>query len=263
MDWYFAICAAVLGAVLGSFINALSFRYGTGLSVMRGRSQCMACGHALAARDLVPVLSYAFLLGKCRHCGAKISLQYPLVELAAALTALLFFFEYGISVAFFFSLIVSMTLLFALIYDLRHMLLPAEALWALGVLGFGALFISCDGTCHLAAPSWWALASGPLVASPLLLISAVSRGRWMGWGDGLLMISLGWFLGLWEGFSSLLIAFWVGAIVGLLLIVYSRTRQSEKGITMASELPFAPFLILGAAAAHFLHVDIFTTLGLH
>src|SRR3989344_1506226 len=75
---------AVFGAILGSFVNALSFRYNTGRSVVRGRSRCMHCGHTLDAVDLVPILSYLFLHGRCRHCGTRISVQYPLVEVVAA-----------------------------------------------------------------------------------------------------------------------------------------------------------------------------------
>src|SRR4051812_27470438 len=116
--------AAVLGAIGGSFLNALSFRLGTGRSVLRGRSQCMRCGHTLSALDLVPILSYVFLRGRCRYCGTKVSIQYPLVEAAGALLA------FGIAalnpapLSFAFYFLVWMTLLFVVVYDLRHYIIP-------------------------------------------------------------------------------------------------------------------------------------------
>src|SRR3989344_6482284 len=78
-----AFGSVALGAILGSFINALVYRFNTGRG-MGGRSHCMHCGHTLSAVDLVPVFSFLFLRGRCRYCGVKLSLQYPLVEVAAA-----------------------------------------------------------------------------------------------------------------------------------------------------------------------------------
>lgn len=76
----------------------------------------------------------------------------------------------------------------------------------------------------------------------------------MGWGDGTLQLGLGWLLGLTAGLTAFVVAFWTGAVVGILLILFS------KGVTMKSEVPLAPFLIFGAACAYFLHVDLFQTL---
>src|SRR6185369_195957 len=94
MEIILAVGAALFGSILASFINALSFRWGTGLSIANGRSRCMRCGHSLSAGDLVPVLSYMYLRGRCRYCGSRISPQYPLVEVAGAALALLVFFEH-------------------------------------------------------------------------------------------------------------------------------------------------------------------------
>ncbi len=76
----------------------------------------------------------------------------------------------------------------------------------------------------------------------------------MGWGDGPLELSLGWLLGLSLGATALMLSFWIGAGLGILLIAF------KKGLTMRSELPFAPFLIAGALAVHFFHVDFFSSL---
>lgn len=78
----------------------------------------------------------------------------------------------------------------------------------------------------------------------------------MGWGDSGLELSLGWLLGLTAGLTALVLAFWIGALVGIALIIL------KKGLTIKSEVPFAPFLVLGALIVHFFHVDFFTTLPL-
>ena len=252
MSSFMLLAAALFGAIVGSFCNALSFRLGTGRvatlfsPTSSGRSRCMRCGHVLSPRDLVPVFSWLFLRGRCRYCRARISMQYPLVEAAAAVLAAGVYIQSPDPLHFVFWLVVWMTLLFTLVYDLRHKIIPLSCSVLLGALGL--VYVWTLGF------SVWSLLAGPLVAAPLLLLSLVSGGRWMGWGDGLLELGLGWLLGVSAGASALAIAFWSGAAVGIVLMI----RQS--GYTMKSELPFAPFLILGAGVAYFLHVDFFQTL---
>lgn len=246
-SFIFSIGAVVLGAIAGSFLNALSFRYNTGRS-MAGRSRCMQCGHTLAARDLVPILSYFFLQGKCRFCRSELSIQYVLVEIAAAGTSYLIYSMFPDPVVFGFWFVVWMTLLFTLIYDLRHTIIPWSCSILLAVLSlYNLLFVVPISTDAL-----WA---GPLLAFPLFLLSLVSKGRWMGWGDSALEISLGWFLGLSMGLTALMLAFWSGALVGILLILL------KSRFTMKSEIPFAPFLVFGAFITFFFHVDFFSTIS--
>lgn len=236
--------AAGLGAILGSFLNALLFRFNTGMSVMRGRSKCMRCGHELSAADLVPVLSYTFLRGRCRYCGTRISWQYPLVEAAAGLIGALIYFKVGISIWFAYWLLVWLAALFIVVYDLRHMVIPWSASLTLMALAFAHAYFF--GT-------WW----GIVLGLPLLLISLFSGGRWMGWGDGFLELSLGALLGPTLGLTALLMAFWTGSVVGVGLLLVGK-----NGYTMRSEVPFAPFLILGAGLAYFLNADLFSSLPL-
>lgn len=244
MDWYTIVFVGALGAILGSFLNALSFRFNTGKS-MWGRSRCMHCAHELSALDLVPILSYIGLNARCRYCKAHISIQYPLVEIAAMVLSILIFANYPDPFWFGFWLVVWMILLFIVIYDIRHTIIPWSCSLSLVALALAYVYVL--------NPTLFDLASGPILALPLFSISLLSWGRWMGWADGLLELSLGWFLGLTVGFSALLIAFWSGAIVGSLLLLV------KKRYTIKSEIPFAPFLILGAAVAHFFHVDFFAT----
>lgn len=255
------IAAALFGAIIGSFINALSFRFNTGrpfFKAMGGRSKCMHCGHALGLLDLVPVFSFIFLRAKCRYCGSAISWQYPLVELVAAVLSVGVYLTHAAPAQYALWFVVWMILLFTVVYDLRHSIIPWSCSIALAVLAFANLFITPGGA--LATPSLWALAAGPLLASPLVFTSLISRGTWMGWGDGALELSLGWFLGLSAGLSALMLSFWIGAAVGILLLAIS--RLGFFGYTIKSEMPFAPFLVLGAALPHFFHVDFFSMVSL-
>ncbi len=243
-----------VGLIAGSFLNALSFRFNTGTSVLRGRSACMRCGHTLGALDLVPVLSYAFLRGRCRYCRTRISVQYPAVEAAAAAVAVVAYSSSPEPLWFAYWFVVWMTLLFVLVYDLRHKIIPWSASLTLMALSLGGVLLGLWGQGGGAWGTWW---SGPVLALPLLLLSLISGGRWMGLGDGFLELSVGWLLGLTAGLTALMIAFWSGAVVGLVLLALAKNRY-----TMKSEVPFAPFLIMGAWCAYALHVDLFSSLPL-
>ena len=250
---------AVFGAILGSFVNALSFRYNTGRSVVRGRSRCMHCGHTLAARDLVPIFSYLLLRGRCRFCGARISAQYPLVEAAAVLLSLGVYMLYSDVLSYAFFLFVWLIILFIVVYDLKHTVIPWLASVLLALLTFASLFL-------FTVPTLSALLAGPLLAGPLFLLSLFSGGRWMGWGDSAFELSLGWMLGATAGLSALALAVWSGAFVGVVLILSSKRPASIKTLssgryTIKSEIPFAPFLGVGATLVFFFHVNFLSTLS--
>jgi prepilin signal peptidase PulO-like enzyme (type II secretory pathway) len=245
------LIAAVFGAIVGSFLNALSFRIGTGRSALsfkkeQSRSRCMRCNHELSALDLVPIFSYLWLRGRCRYCRARISIQYPLVEAVAALLSVGIYLLNPDPLLFAFWFVVWMELLFCIVYDIRHFIILWGTIFLTAALGALWVFATSGGL--------WAWLAGPLLALPLFLISLATRGRGMGWGDGGLMLGIGWLLGPTLGLSALMYAFWLGAAVGSVML------WRKKGYTMKSELPFAPFIIGGAIVAYFFHVDLFATL---
>ncbi len=269
--------ASLLGIIVGSFLNALSYRFNTGQRFwsargMGGRSRCMRCNHQLHALDLIPILSFVYLGGRCRYCGTRLSLQYPIVEIGGGVLGALVYLMHPLvspaalaefvlifqPIGFLFWFVVWMTLLFVVVYDIKHTIIPWSCSGLLAALAVVSLFVHVD-TLQVAMPGMWAVLAGPLTALPLFLLSLVSRGTWMGWGDSALEISLGWFLGLSLGFSALMLAFWIGAVVGIALLVLSRV--GFFGYTIRSEIPFAPFLVLGAALAYFFHVDIFSSIS--
>jgi leader peptidase (prepilin peptidase)/N-methyltransferase len=212
----------VFGLIVGSFLNCIIYRLEKGESFLKGRSYCPKCKHRLAWQDLVPVLSFLFLLGKCRYCKKSISFQYPLVELA---TAILFVLSPDIR----FTIIVPF-LIIIFVYDLKHYLIPDKIVYlAIGlalILGFNQVIPACGAALFF------------------LLIVLATRGRGMGIGD----IKLAFLMGLLLGWPNILVAlsfaFFAGATIGLALIF-------AKKKSLKSAVPFGPFLIAGTFIALF------------
>lgn len=116
------------------------------------------------------------------------------------------------------------------------------------------MFINFSGVGSLFVwPSLGQILSGPVIALPFALLWYFSKGAFIGFGDIKLMLGLGWMLGIYSGISALMIAFWVGAIIGLFMLALARTK-----VNMKTEVPFAPFLVLGIFVAFLLNLDIFT-----
>ncbi len=121
---YICALAGIIGLVMGSFLNCAAIRITTGEPIARGRSHCMACGHLLGVRDLVPLFSWLFLKGKCRYCGQKISARYPLSELCGALIYILIVLKYGLSLASFAALVLFSIALCIAFADIEDYLIP-------------------------------------------------------------------------------------------------------------------------------------------
>jgi len=249
----------VLGLIIGSFLNVVILRFNT-QKTFGGRSGCMSCQKKLSWYELFPVFSFIFLKGRCKGCRTKISWQYPLVELVTGIIFACLFLKFqGVFYANTFIFAGTMAyyagafslLVVIAVYDLRHKIIPDTLALVLGALTFlGLFFFSASGfNFHL--PTVMELLAGPIIALPFALIWLVSKGTWMGLGDAKLMISLGWLLGLSRVLSGTVLAFWTGAIVGIILMALSR-KHSIK-----SEIPFAPFLVLGTILAFLFELHIF------
>lgn len=260
---FFYLLAAGLfffGLIIGSFLNVLVLRYGTGRS-LSGRSGCLSCNVPLEPLELVPVLSYLALGGRCRSCRTRISLQYPLVELATGLLFLgsirLFDFS-SPSWVLLWSLISYFVLVSALValvaYDVKHQIIPDRFV---AVFILGSLFLHL----FLGDPITPLLLAGLVLAAPFAGLWYFSEGRYMGLGDAKLAFGIGVLLGLVQGLSAIILGFWAGALFGLVLIIVSRSRArlSLNGVplTMKSEVPFAPFLALGALFVLLTHFSLF------
>jgi leader peptidase (prepilin peptidase)/N-methyltransferase len=257
----------VFGTIVGSFLNVLILRHNTGVSALRGRSFCFACGKKLGPLELIPVLSFILQEGKCVGCHSKISWQYPLVETSAGLLFIGVFIKYGGWFGLFFnpwfiliSLLTVAILLAIAVYDLKHKIIPDRWIIVFGLLALlkiSADFLLMPGTSlELKTHLFWYLIAGPALALPLFLIWLISRGRWMGLGDPKLVLGIGWFLGPVLGLSAMILAFWIGAVYGLVLMILSKFNWHGLKINGKSEVPFAPFLILGFLLVFFFSIDI-------
>lgn len=270
-DLCFYIFIFIFGAIIGSFLNVLILRYNTGVPVTRGRSFCFSCGKKLTWIELIPIFSFIFQKGKCLGCKSHISWQYPLVE---ALTGLLFvsvFLKFGGWTSLYYDtwfilldLILMSVLVFVTVYDIRHKIIPDVLVVIFGILALVKIALEFflvnnfyADTTHLV----WSLLAGPILALPLFLIWLISRGQWMGLGDPKLVLCIGWFLGPVYGLSAVVLGFWSGAIYGLVLMFLSKLNLFNLKIDRKSELPFAPFLILGFLLVFYFSFDIFN-LGL-
>ncbi len=261
----FFLFSFVLGTIIGSFLNVVAYRYGTSKN-LGGRSSCMTCCTQLKWYELIPVVSYFMLYGKCRTCRSKISAQYPFVE---SVTGILFAFTFlkflpilesspitFICVFAFFAYIFSLLVVIA-VYDMRHKMIPDKLvfifaglslLWAIFIYGFVAKDYFSLGVNLLA---------GPILALPFALLWYFSRGRWIGFGDAKLALGMGWFLGLAGGISAVALGFWVGAVASILLLIMSKFAKNKMKITRNTEIPFAPFLLIGLVFVFFFNFDFF------
>lgn len=244
----FEILFFILGLAFGSFLNVVLFRYGTGLG-FGGRSRCASSGRVLRWYELIPVISFFVQGGRSRYTGSRLSWQYPLVEFVTGVLfagAYIFAFQQSLfvdTVSFLALLLVSLSVVSLVVlicvYDIRHMIIPNEFSYPLIGLSFISLFISLDPFIFT-IPSMSALFAGPLVALPFVLFWFVSRGRWMGFADAKLALAMGWFLGLSSGFAAVLLAFWFGAIISIVVLVFSKQQKKQNAL-----IPFAPFLLAG------------------
>ena len=278
------IFAFIFGTIIGSFLNVVALRYNTGRSIVGISSKdtprkssegslCFSCQKKLSWYELIPVFSFIFSGGRCRSCGSKISFQYPFVEFLTGVLLLGVFLKFSyilesslsnflFSIFYFFTTISLLVII--LVYDLRHKIIPNLFVYLFVLLALGNFFIE-----HGLVFTYIELFSGPLIALPFFLLWLVSRGTWMGLGDAKLALGIGWFLGVGGGFSALLVSFWSGAIISIILVflpyiqkIYVRVMTNNtlylanKHFTMKSEIPFAPFLIFGFLLIFFFDISV-------
>ncbi len=225
----------LLGLVIGSFGNVLLYRIQHGES-FGGRSHCPACRKTIAWFDLIPVLSFLLLHGKCRHCLKKISIQYPLVELGSAMLFLIALYlnlqKPGMALL---QAIALESLFLGAVYDAFHEELPDLFTWPIVLIGGMLIGIRGDAISSI---------QGALV--PLCWFGGqwlISRGKIVGSGDIFLGTALGWWLGLKGSLIMLFTSYVVGAAIILLLLALRIISLKQKRI------PFGPFLAIGGLIA--------------
>jgi prepilin signal peptidase PulO-like enzyme (type II secretory pathway) len=256
----------IIGAAMGSFANALTWRLKNKRDFVRERSECEHCHHELAAKDLVPILSWMSLKGKCRYCNKDIGVAHVAAETA---TGLLFVVSYllwphGVhgtaAIAQFTFLLAYLVGVVALgIYDIRWQLLPDKIVFTLIFLGILGTLVGHAWLGHEGLVAVVNAGAGITVFAGFLgLLFIMSRGRWIGLGDVKLAIFLGMVLGMPASLVGLLGSYYIGAIIMTPLLL-------AKKVSPQSQVAFGPFLLASFWLAFFFGEKVvhwFTTISL-
>lgn len=232
---YCCVLAALLGACMGSFLNCAAWRIVHGESVLHGRSHCDVCGHVLAPRDLIPVVSYLLSHGRCRYCGARLSARHAVGEAVSAAVFVTLLLHYDISLQALEAMLLACILLACSFADLERTIIPDRFI-AVGIV----LFIA--GLCFSAQP-WQRLLQGALggfgvaggVLLLVLLMEKLLKKDAMGGGDIKLLFLTGLFFGWQLNLLCLLFACVVGIAWGLI--------ASRRG---SAVIPWGPGIAAGA-----------------
>ncbi|NMA66317.1 MAG: prepilin peptidase [Clostridiaceae bacterium] len=247
MDMLFSILLFILGMCVGSFLNVCIHRIPMGKSIVFPSSECTNCGEKIRSTDLIPVVSYIMLRGKCRECNNPISIQYPVVELITGLLWLVSFLKYGftfetVAIIFLITLLIPVAFI-----DLKYMIIPngfviTGLIGGIGVVIFHALYrpiIFYD------SPLWYAPLIGMISASGILFIIALigyiiyRNDGAMGMGDVKIFLPIGLILGFKLSLLTLVFSIFLGGITSIFLLLIKKVERK-------SAIPFGPFIVLSS-----------------
>ena len=232
---YFCVVAAVIGAVLGSFLHCAAWRIAHGESFLTGRSHCPSCGHALGVPDLVPVFSWLFLKGKCRYCGEKISARYPITEGLFSVLMALCLLRFDLTPICLRNMIFLCCLFCLALVDLESFIIPdgcliiAAAAW---IIMIPFAFSAYGGWKGILFSLLAAVVYGGGMLFLSLLMDRVLKKDSLGGGDIKLFAVMGLYLGMVASLFALLLA----CFLGLALVAVSRKRKGEFN----GMIPFGP-----------------------
>lgn len=267
-DIYIAFLIFILGLVTGSFLNVCIYRIPLKKSVVRPGSSCTKCNTFLKPLDLIPVVSYVLLRGRCRYCKEKVSPRYALVEI---LTALLFAGSYlktGLSVELvFFLVFVSLMIIISFI-DIKHRIIPDRLAVTGGLAVIAYLFSPMVFENAFSGPLFADTSAVPLrsfllgglAGGGFLLVSDLIgriayKKEGMGFGDVKMMLWAGAFLGLRGVVLALFTAVLTGAVAGIIIIAKDK-KQKGKEKSSGRYMPFGPFLAFGSILSLFFAQEI-------
>ena len=232
----------VFGAVMGSFLNCMAYRICHNMSIVKGRSKCDVCNHTLGVRDLIPILGYILNKGKCRYCGAKLSVRYLISEIVGGLSFVLVVYKYGLTIETIMYLILISLMLCASFADLEDYLIP-DRLIVFGLIN-RLVFILIGNNIKNELIS--SLIGGLCISVPILILSIVMskilKRDAMGGGDIKLFFMLGTYFSVSQNIFSVLLA----CIIGIVFSVITKKTKDE--------FPFGPSICL----AYFLTMMIGT-----
>lgn len=232
---YILALAAILGAVFGSFANCIAWRMANKNSVWKGRSHCTSCGHVLSAIDLIPVVSYVAMKGKCRYCKATVSIRYMATELFMAFVFVALVWKYDISFMTLRYLVLACILLALSLVDLDRYEIP-NSLIGFGIIWWAITVLLMDGSIHTQLTR--GLIGGVAIGGGVLLLSlimdVVLKKESMGGGDIKLFFMLGLYMGPMLGLFHLV----VSCLFGIALVLVLKKNQIPFGPAMSLAVLF-------------------------
>lgn len=246
MEIYYTIVLFVFGAVLGSFYNVVGYRLPKGESLLFPSSHCTKCKHKLGASELVPIFSYLFLGGKCKNCGQKISLFYPIFELSSGLLFAISYVIFGFSIELAIALTFISAMLIIIISDYQTMIIPDE------VLLFGSALLIIE---IWIASGWQGVLtsciSGILAFLTMFALKKIGdflfKKESMGGGD----LKLMFVFGLTLGYAMAIVSIFIASFIALPVAVYYTYRYGDKKYIEDDDIPehsipFGPFLAIAS-----------------
>jgi len=271
IDLPFYIIIFIFGCVIGSFLNVVIDRLPSGHSIVYPPSHCPHCRHRLAIWDLIPLFSFFYLRGRCRYCNKKISLYYPLIEVATGALFVIttfigihqpvgsfIYFPEFIYLIYLLFIVSSLIIIFFI--DLKYGIIPFKIIMAsLAVITIWYLFVNFECVMSNGIASSFLLAmtsdceapilnyflSGMGVFAGFLLLFLFTRGRGIGFGDVVFGFFMGYVLGFPKIVLGVYISFLTGAFISLILIM-ARKKKFKGGV-----IPFGPFLVSGTVISLF------------
>jgi leader peptidase (prepilin peptidase) / N-methyltransferase len=235
--WPALIFSFVFGALLGSFGNVIIYRLPKGESIVTPRSHCYGCNKVIAWFDNIPIISWFVLHGKCRHCGAKFSIRYMLVELLMGCMFAALFYKDGLTWTLVEHWIFAFGLIVASFIDFDHMILPDEFTLSGIVIGLVGSLLNPER--HFMTALIGVILGGGFLWATAAIYSAIRKQEGMGGGDIKLLAWIGAVLG-WTSVPFVIISSsLVGSLVGVIMIARKKTGLSQA-------IPFGPYLALGA-----------------
>jgi leader peptidase (prepilin peptidase)/N-methyltransferase len=253
-ETFLVALAALLGLIFGSFASAAAYRIPRKESFVSGRSRCPNCGATITAIENIPLFSYIFLRGRCRHCGQKISVKYPFIELGTAILFGLSAWRFGynaetaIYCGFFWVLVV------LTIIDIDHHLLPTRVVYPALLVGAVALIataVARDQTDRIFDMGVGAAVFG----GTFFVIFYAAPAGGFGFGDVRLALLLGTFIGYLGAPGLVLVAmflsFLTGALIGITAKWWVERQSDAEGPLRKARIPFGPYMALGSAISIF------------
>lgn len=240
MEYIIQIYVFIVGVIFGSFFNVCIFRIPNNQSISNPPSHCYNCNNRLKPLDLVPILSWVFLNGKCRYCGQKISPRYPTIELLTGILFVLIYNVYRINYITLYYLVLISILIIVTFIDIDHFIIP-DSLIIFGSI-YAILFNLTGQGIVLKDSILGALICGGGMLILINIIEFIVKKEVMGGGDIKLFFMTGLFLGIKGGLLTILLSIYVGAIYGIGVVIYSKINKLDYN----SMIPYGPFISVGA-----------------